>query len=62
MATPDEIAELPLRQSQLLEWKRYAVYLGRVTSQVGWALTVEWPAQPVGGMDLTVSAAAPEVV
>lgn len=56
MATPEETVELPLRQAQLVEWKRYAVYLGRVTLQTGWALTVEWPAQPAQGMDLTVSA------
>lgn len=59
MATPAEIAELPVRQAQLLEWKRYAVYLGRITQQAGWALTVDWPIQPPEGMDLTVSAVAP---
>lgn len=56
MATPAEVVELPLRQAQLLEWKRYAIFLGRVTTQSGWALTVEWPVQPAQGMDLTVSA------
>lgn len=61
IAEPEEIAELPVRQSQLLEWKRYAVYLGRVTQQEGWALTVEWPVRPQEGMDLTVSAVAPSV-
>lgn len=61
MATPAEIAELPVRQAQLLEWKRYAVFLGRVTTQTGWALTVEWPVQPTEGMDLTVSAVAKPV-
>jgi len=58
-ALPEEVAELPVRQAQLVEWKRYALYLGRVTKQSGWALTVDWPVQPVEGMDLTVSAAAP---
>lgn len=58
MATPEEVAELPERQAQLLEWKRYAVYLGRVTQQEGWALTVEWPEQPADGMDLSTSARA----
>jgi hypothetical protein len=62
MATPEEVAELPVRTAQLLEWKRYAVFLGRVTGQTGWALTVVWPAQPAEGMDLTVSATAPETV
>lgn len=61
MATPEEISELPLRQAQLLEWKRYAVYLGRVTGQAGWPPDVEWPVQPASGMDLTVSAVVPEV-
>lgn len=60
-ATPEEIAELPVRQSQLTEWKRYAIYLGRVTTQEGWYSVVVWPAQPTQGMDLTVSAAAPEL-
>lgn len=60
IATPDEIAEIPVRQAQLLDWKRYAVFLGRVTLQAGWALTVEWPEQPTDGMDLTVSAVATE--
>lgn len=59
-ATVDEVAELPVRQSQLLEWKRYAIYLGRVTGQDGWPPDVEWPVQPAEGMDLTVSATAPE--
>jgi len=63
MATPDELAELPVRQAQLIEWKRYAVLLGRVTSQAGWPPDVEWPAQPTEGMDLTVSAVSrPTVV
>lgn len=60
MATPEEVAELPVRQAQLLEWKRYAVYLGRVTTQEGWPPDVVWPVQPAEGMDLTVSAVAPD--
>lgn len=59
-ATPDEVAELPVRQAQLLEWKRYAIYLGRVTTQEGWPPDVVWPIQPAEGMDLTVSALAPD--
>lgn len=58
-ATPAEVSELPVRQAQLLEWKRYAIYLGRVTGQDGWPPDVEWPVQPADGMDLTVSASAP---
>jgi len=61
-ATPAELAELPVRQAQLIEWKRYALYLGRVTSQEGWPPDVVWPTQPAEGMDLTVSASAPETV
>jgi hypothetical protein len=58
-ATPAEIAELPVRQAQLIEWKRYAIYLGRVTTQEGWYTVVVWPIEPAEGMDLTVSAVAP---
>lgn len=60
MATPEEVAELPIRKAQLVEWKRYAVFLGRVTSQEGWPPEVEWPVQPAAGMDLSVSARAEE--
>lgn len=60
MATPEEEAELPIRTAQLKQWKTYAVLLGRVTSQVGWPPEVVWPTQPAAGMDLTVSAVAPE--
>jgi hypothetical protein len=59
MATPEEVAELPVRTAQLLEWKRYAVLLGRVTLQPGWPPVVDWPVQPLAGMDLTVSASRP---
>ncbi|KAB0509695.1 tail fiber assembly protein [Pseudomonas moorei] len=60
MATPEEEAELPIRTAQLKQWKTYAVLLGRVTSQIGWPPEVVWPAQPAAGMDLTVSAVAPD--
>lgn len=58
MATPEEVAELPVRTTQLTAWKKYAVLLGRVTTQPGWYSVVEWPVQPPEGMDLTVSAVA----
>ncbi len=61
-ATPAELAELPVRETQLTAWKRYAVLLGRVTAQAGWYATVVWPEQPAAGMDLTVSAITPETV
>lgn len=62
MATPEEIAELPVRTAQLKQWKTYAVLLGRVTSQAGWPPDVQWPVQPAQGMDLTVSSEAPSTV
>lgn len=55
-ATAAEIAELPVRQAQQTAWKRYAVLLGRVTTQEGWPPNVIWPEQPAEGMDLTISA------
>lgn len=55
MATPEEVAELPIRTQQLKDWKIYAVYLGRVTTQEGWAANVVWPVQPSEGIDLTTS-------
>lgn len=61
-ATQSEIEELPARQSQLLDWKRYAIYLGRVTTQEGWHMVIVWPVEPADGMDLTVSAVAPETI
>lgn len=60
MATDAEVAELPVRNAQLKAWKTYAVLLGRVTSQPGWYTVVTWPDQPTDGMDLTVSASAPQ--
>lgn len=54
-ATPAEVVELPIRQAQLTEWKRYAIYLGRVTTQAGWHMEVDWPVEPAQGMDLSVS-------
>lgn len=60
MATEVEIAEKPVREAQLVEWKRYAVLLGRITGQDGWPLDVDWPAKPAEGMDLSTSASATE--
>lgn len=62
-ATPEEQLEFPKRKTQLTRWKNYAILLGRVTVQSGWALTVVWPVEPPEGMDLTVSAATqPEMM
>lgn len=62
VATPAETAELPLRIAQRKAWGLYAIELGRVTTQAGWPPDVVWPTKPTEGMDLTVSAAAPEIV
>ena len=62
MATPEEEVELPKRVIQLKAWKTYAVLLGRVMAQVDWPPEVTWPVQPTEGMDLTVSATAPETM
>lgn len=60
VATPDEIAELPVRVAQRKLWGLHSIDLGRVTSQEGWPPDVIWPVAPTEGMDLTVSAFAPE--
>ena len=60
MATPAEEAEQPVRVVQLKSWKTYGVLLGRVTTQIGWPPNVVWPVKPSAGMDLSVSASAPQ--
>lgn len=62
MVTPEEEEELPVRQAQLKAWKTYGVLLGRVTTQAGWPPNVVWPTKPSAGMDLTVSASAPQTL
>lgn len=62
MATPEEIAEKPARETQLKAWKTYGVLLGRVTTQAGWPPSVVWPTKPSAGMDLSVSASSPQTV
>jgi Caudovirales tail fibre assembly protein. len=46
MATVGEVEELAIKKLALIEWKRYDVYLGRVTAQSGWYENPVWPAQP----------------
>lgn len=58
MATDEEIAELPARQKQLTDWKKYAILLGRVATQAGWPPKAEWPVEPTDGMDLSISSTA----
>lgn len=55
VATPEEVAELPVRVAQRKAWGLYSIELGRVTSQDGWPPNVQWPVQPAEGMDLTTS-------
>lgn len=54
-ATPAEQAEFTKRKTQLTQWKNYAIALGRVTGQAGWALKVTWPTEPKEGMDLGIA-------
>lgn len=44
--TPEEIAELPVRKTQLKTWNTYRAKLGRVTSIAGWFETPTWPTVP----------------
>ncbi|MBH8610485.1 hypothetical protein I4N56_005690 [Pseudomonas mohnii] len=59
MASSDELVELPKRVQQRTDWGKYAVLLGRVISQTSWPHEVQWPAQPVEGMSLSVSSVVP---
>lgn len=45
-ALPEEIAELPVRKSQLTLWKKYRIELGRVKATPGWYQTPAWPVVP----------------
>lgn len=46
MATDEEIAEQPVRATQLKTWKTYRVLLGRVSTQSKWPTTPVWPTTP----------------
>lgn len=46
MATPEEIAELPVRNTQIKAWKQYRVLLGRMTQQPDWPQNPQWPVEP----------------
>lgn len=52
--TPQEIKELSDRKIQLVEWKRFAIDLGRM-SYTESLEDHEWPKQPEQGMDLSIS-------
>jgi hypothetical protein len=45
-ATPEEIAELPVRVAQRTKWNSYNRKLGQVKTQPGWPASVVWPAIP----------------
>lgn len=45
-ATPEEVAELPVRTAQLKAWKLYRIQLGRMTSTVDWPVNPQWPPIP----------------
>jgi len=45
-ALPEEEEELPERLAQLAAWKKYRVFLGRVSTQPTWPGDPDWPAIP----------------
>lgn len=45
-ALPEEEEELPGRQVQLAAWKKYRVFLGRVSAQPTWPAAPVWPVEP----------------
>ncbi|KAE9642366.1 hypothetical protein EJA70_19190 [Pseudomonas sp. PB103] len=57
-ALPEEVEEKPLRAVMLAEWKKYRVFLGRVTGQPIWPTAPTWPEQPEPYNDETTVARA----
>jgi len=55
-ALPEEVDELPGRYVQLAAWKKYRVFLGRVSPQPTWPGAPVWPAEPEPYTDETSSA------
>lgn len=45
-ALPEEVEEKPGRVTELAAWKKYRVFLGRVTGQAIWPTAPTWPDQP----------------
>lgn len=45
-ATPEEIAELPVRTAQLTKWNSYNRKLGQVKTQATWPVDPVWPVMP----------------
>ncbi|MDX0622889.1 hypothetical protein GOD54_23605 [Sinorhizobium medicae] len=58
-ATPEEIAELPVRRAQLNKWNTYTRNLGKVKAQPTWPDAPVWPVMPEPYTDETQSVAAP---
>ncbi|WP_017133243.1 phage tail assembly chaperone [Pseudomonas agarici] len=46
IAEAAEVAELPVREAQLVSWEKYVIYLGRVTQQPGFPASIDWPSPP----------------
>jgi len=46
MATQAEVSEKAVKETSLLEWKKYAVLLGRVSTQAKWPKDPKWPTKP----------------
>jgi hypothetical protein len=61
MATPEEIAEQPVRAAQLKAWKTYRVLVGRVPTQATWPQAPVWPVQSEAYTNET-SAVTPQTV
>jgi hypothetical protein len=57
-ALPEEVEEKPVRVEMLAEWKKYRVFLGRVTGQPIWPTVPAWPEQPEPYNDETTVARA----
>lgn len=45
-ALPEEVEEKAGRLTELAAWKKYRVFLGRVTGQPIWPTAPTWPEQP----------------
>lgn len=58
-ALPEEVDEKPQRVVMLAEWKRYRVFLGRVTGLPIWPTVPAWPDLPEPYNEETSAARAP---
>ena len=60
-ATPEEIAELPVRKAQLNKWNAYNRNLGKLKAVVTWPVNPIWPVMPEPYTDETSSKATEAV-